>query len=305
MPRGASRKTSKAKEKALKLYREGKSLNDIGKALGKPAGTIRRWKNEDKWDSDISNTIPNKAAKQIERSEKAFEKGLEEQLKQAVQETFENEEINEQQQLFCVEYAQSNNGVQSYMNVYGAKYSTAMVSACNLLRQPKIQAEIKRLKDIKKEIVKQRFAHIECDLVDLQFRIAFASLGNYMGFGQKDVDVFDDDTKDTKTIQVNYVDLKNSDRTDLQLIQSVKQGKDGITIKLKDEQKAIDWLTKYFDLFPSDKRKADFDKKKLELEMLRIELGQKEDTKDEIEDDGFLDCLNATAGEVWKEEQDV
>ena len=60
---------------------------------------------------------------------------------------------------------------------------------------------------------------------------------------------------------------------DTQIIQEVKQGKDGVSLKLADKQKAYDWLTKYFLLHPDDKYKAEFDKKRAEV---------KDDTGEEI-----------------------
>ncbi len=49
--------------KAEKMYKDGTSLVDIGKALGVPAGTVRRWKSTQNWDGK-------KQEKKSERSEK-------------------------------------------------------------------------------------------------------------------------------------------------------------------------------------------------------------------------------------------
>lgn len=38
-----------------------------------------------------------------------------------------------------------------------------------------------------------------------------------------------------------------------------------MTVVMKDEQRAIDWLTKYFLMHPDDKYKAEFDKKRAEV----------------------------------------
>lgn len=68
-----------------------------------------------------------------------------------------------------------------------------------------------------------------------------------------------------ETYMVSVVDLKESKNTDTQLIQEVKRGKDGVSVKLADKQKAIDWLSKYFLVHPDDKYKAEFDKKRAEV----------------------------------------
>ena len=92
-------------------------------------------------------------------------------------------------------------------------------------------------------------------------RIAFADIGNYVSFGQKEVT----DIETDETYMVSVVDLKESKNTDTQLIQEVKRGKDGVSVKLADKQKAIDWLSRYFLVHPDDKYKAEFDKKRAEV----------------------------------------
>ena len=82
-----------------------------------------------------------------------------------------------------------------------------------------------------------------------------------MSFGQREIN--DPETDDTYTI--NTVDLKESKDTDTQLVQEIKQGRSGISIKLADRQKAIDWLSKYFLMHPEDKYKAEYDRKRAEV----------------------------------------
>lgn len=64
---------------------------------------------------------------------------------------------------------------------------------------------------------------------------------------------------------VSTVDLKESGNTDTQLIHEVKRGKDGVSVKLADKQKAIDWLTKYFLMHPESKYKAEYERKRAEV----------------------------------------
>jgi len=52
-----------------------------------------------------------------------------------------------------------------------------------LLTNDKVRAEIKRLKEIKR----QQIVADADDIVELQMRIAFADIGNYVSFGQKEV----------------------------------------------------------------------------------------------------------------------
>ena len=101
---------------------------------------------------------------------------------------------------------------------------------------------------------------------------------------------------------VSTVDLKESKDTDTQLLKEVKRGKDGVSVKLKDAQKAIDWLTKFFEMNPDDKHRKEFDKRKLDLELLKLEMQTKEGSDDMPEKDNFLDALNASAREVWPDD---
>ena len=62
------------------------------------------------------------------------------------------------------------------------------------------------------------------------------------------------------------MNLNESKTVDTQLIESVKEGRDGISVKLKDSQKAIDWLTQYFLMHPESKYRAEYEKKRAEAE---------------------------------------
>jgi len=57
------------------------------------------------------------------------------------------------------------------------------------------------------------------------------------------------------------------------LVCQIKQGKSGVSIKLEDRQKAMDWLAKYFLINPLDKHKIDYDKARLALEKQKVESG--------------------------------
>ena len=171
--------------------------------------------------------------------------------------TLQNDDLTPEQQMFCIYYSRTFNAAQSYQKAYGCTYESAMVLGSKLLRNVKVRAEIERLKEIKR----QQIVAGADDIVELQMRIAFADIGNYVSFGQKEVT----DIETDETYMVSVVDLKESKNTDTQLIQEVKRGKDGVSVKLADKQKAIDWLSKYFLVHPDDKYKAEFDKKRAEV----------------------------------------
>lgn len=236
-------------DKAYEMYKSGMKLVDIADQLGKPEGTIRRWKSTYGWDGERSER----------KSERSVTKRTEKKIPidDGTKETLQNDDLTPEQQMFCIYYSRTFNAAQSYQKAYGCKYETAMVNGCMLLRKPKVRKEIERLKEIKRQ---QIIAGAD-DIVELQMRIAFADIGNYMSFGQKEIQ--DPETENSYTIST--VDLKESKNTDTQIIQEVKRGKDGVSLKLADKQKAIDWLTKYFLMHPDDKYKAEFDKKRAEV----------------------------------------
>ncbi len=274
-------------DKAYELYKNGTKLVDIADQLGKPEGTIRRWKNTYDWDSERSDSKANES----ERSEKK-KRTVQIVADEGTKETLENADLTAEQQMFCIYYSKSFNATQSYQKAYGCKYQTAMVNGCKLLRITKIKKEIERLKEIKR----QQILVGEEDIVELQMRIAFGDIGDVVEFGTREVDT----GESTETI--NYLQARPSGCVDTQLIRSITEGRSGLNVIMKDEQKAIDWLTKFFEMNPDDKHRKEFDKRKLELDLIRLEMQTKDKAEeDAAEQDNFLDALNESAKEVWSD----
>ena len=274
-------------DKAYELYKNGTKLVEIADQLGKPEGTIRRWKNTYNWDSERSDSKANES----ERSEKKKRK-VQIVEDDGTKETLENADLTAEQQMFCIYYSKSFNATQSYQKAYGCKYETAMVNGCKLLRITKIKKEIERLKEIKR----QQILVGEEDIVELQMRIAFGDIGDVVEFGTREVDT----GESTETI--NYLQARPSGCVDTQLIRSITEGRSGLNVIMKDEQKAIDWLTKFFEMNPDDKHRKEFDKRKLELDLIRLEMQTKDKAEeDAAEQDNFIDALNASAKEVWSD----
>lgn len=278
-------------EKAHELYKSGMKMVDVADQLGCSPATIRTWKNRYKWDNGESETFQKKSetkrnvSKKKVRSETALDDGT--------KETLQNDELTPEQQMFCVYYSRTFNAAQSYQKAYGCKYETAMVNGCMLLRNTKVRQEIERLKEIKR----QQIVTGTEDIVELQMRIAFGDIGNVVEFGRETIE-----TKDGRSVEINSLRAKESSEVDTQLIKSITEGQNGLTVVMKDEQRAIDWLTKFFEMNPDDKHRKEFDKRKLEIEMLKLEMQTKDSTEDVPEQDNFLEALNASAQEVWSDE---
>ncbi len=222
-------------DKAYEMYKDGMKLIDIASELQLPPGTVRRWKSTYGWDNERSDD-------KSERSDVAKEK-KNAHIDDGTKETLQNKELTPEQQLFCIYYSRTFNAGQSYQKAYGCAHISALTNGPRLLGNDCVRAEIERLKELKR----QQIMISEDDIVELQMRIAGADMGNYVSFGKKGVK------------------LHESETTDTQIIQEVKEGKSGVSIKLSDRQKAIDWLSKYFLMHPESKYKAEYERKRAEV----------------------------------------
>lgn len=247
-------------DKAYEMYRQGMKLVDIASALDVPPGTVRRWKSTHGWDSERSEKESERSATKRTKKRTPIDDGT--------KETLQNDDLTPEQQMFCIYYSRTFNAAQSYQKAYGCSYESAIANGSRLLTNDKVRAEIERLKEIKR----QQIVAGADDFVEIQMRIAFSDIGDYLSFGRETVRIMgafgpvkDPETGEYLTKEVNTVHLAESCNVDTQIIQEVKQGKDGVSLKLADKQKAYDWLTKYFLLHPDDKYKAEFDKKRAEV----------------------------------------
>lgn len=238
--------------KAYELYKSGMKLVEIANQLNIPDGTVRRWKSEQKWDGERS--MKNNERSSTKKKEKPFDDGT--------RETMLNENLTHEQRLFCIYYSKTFNATQAYINAYKCDYETANANGSRLLVKASVKEEIRRLQEIKRQ---QIVASVD-DVVELHMRIAFADIGNYLSFGREEVE------SDTgEKIEINRVKLKESKNADTQIIQEVKQGREGISVKLADKHKSIDWLDRYFLMNPMDRHKIEYDNRKLALEQQKLE----------------------------------
>ena len=272
MPRAPSEKVKEAEQ----LYKSGTKLVDIADRLDIPAGTIRRWKSTYKWDSDNnerSDKIANVRNKNNERSQ------------QEVNSVLSNDKLNDKQRLFCLHYIKSFNATKAYQKAYGCSYDTAASIAYRLLEKDGIKKEILRLKQSK---LNREFLSEE-DIFQKYMDIAFADMTDYLEWQTSEVELEPGIVR-----KVSKVTFKDSSQIDGTLVSEVRVGKSGdAEIKLADRMKALNWLAEHMDM-ATEKQKA-------EIAVLRAK-AQSDDT-DEIEDDGFIEALNASAKEDWSDEE--
>ena len=264
------------RKEAFEMFQQGFKLVDIAKQLNVPAGTVRRWKHSDKWETNGAGERSEQANETNAKSERSevFKQKRRKRVFSDVQKVEKNAELTEKQRLFCLFYVRYFNATKAYQKAYGCAYSTAASAGCRLLENAEVRKEIKELKQGR---LNQQLLD-ESDIFQKYMDIAFSDITDFLTFGQKEVPVMgafgpikveDPDTgeKIPVTKIVNVVQFRESDEVDGTLISEVRQGKDGASIKLADRMKALEWLSEHMDMAtPEQKARM----KKLEAETERI-----------------------------------
>lgn len=275
-----ARARSPNRDKAYKMWKDSSGemkLKDIADKLGVSASQIRKWKNEDEWERGLN---PNSNVTNAKGNVTKQKQPKEPTPKKDVIEADESEELTEKQRLFCLYYIKTFNATQSAIKA-GYAADSAHVEGSRLLRNAKVSAHIRNLKaTLTGEIFLEAL-----DVLKKYVAIAFADITDFVTFGQKEREVMGmfgpivDKEGNPVTEIVNYVDFKDSSMVDGTIITEVKQGKDGISVKLADKMKALDKLSLYFDLFP-DQFKRQIEQEKLQIEKEKLELMNKPDKED-------------------------
>lgn len=254
--------------KAYELFKKGYKLIDISKELDIPSSTVRRWKKTYNWDNERSDKNSERSFKQNNKKIKKKEPIVEE-----VNEVLENAELTDKQRLFCIYYIKYFNATKAYQKAYECDYITANSHGYKLLLNVVIKEEIEKLKQHKLN----RVMLSEEDIFQRYMDIAFSDITDYVNFGKREIEILEDNQ--SKTIEVNYVDFNDSYNVDGTIISEVKQGKDGVSIKLHDKMKALQWL--------SDHMNIATDKQKAELEVLKSKIVKNEKSKEDKIDEYF------------------
>lgn len=277
------------REKAYEIYKAHNGdikLKDIAEQLGISEGTVRGWKNKDKWDlrleEESNGTFQSKQAKNTERSvkkkppKKSAKKNPEQKAESSATVKYElvpSDGLNDRQLLFCVYYVKYWNATKAYRKVYDCDYRTGMASGSRLLRNVKVREEINRLKAelangvmLDARVVLQKYIDI-----------AFADITDFVSFGTKEIEEpminklgfvvkDDDDNMVMVKYPITYVEFVDSNEVDGTIITEVKKGKDGVSVKLADKMAALNMLAKYTDLLNENERKQ------LQLEQARMNM---------------------------------
>ncbi|OAK70085.1 terminase small subunit [Lederbergia galactosidilytica] len=262
-------------------------------------GTIKSRKSREGWSRNPTKKDATKPKKVATLKKKVATKS-----KEQFEPVVESDELTDKQRLFCIYYIKYFNATKSYQKAYESAYSTAMVEGHRLLRNPKINSEIDRMKAEQTNELKLGVRDVLQKYID----IAFADITDFVNFGQekrpeldRNLEPMMDENGEEITYSLSYVHLKNDDEVDGTLITEVKKGKDGVSVKLADKMKALEMLSKYFDLFP-DKFKRELEEEKLKIAHAKA-FGS--DDPEDYEDDGFNEALDAVTSEVWGDVEDT
>lgn len=272
---------------AENLYYSGMSMVDIARKLGKPEGTVRRWKSTQKWDDGNKNE--RSETKTNVRTNKTNTK--KEAIAEDVRQVISNPDLTDKQRLFCLHYVKCFNATKAYQKAYGVDYLTANAHGYEMLSNVVIREEILRLKQnrLNREMLD------ESDIFQKYMDIAFADITDFVEFGREEIPVMtmygpleikDDETgeKIKVTKEVNTVRFKEHEEVDGTLITEVKQGRDGASLKLADRMKALEWLDAHMGL-ATEEQKARIEQMKAKTESIRRESTQGDDEGVEIIND--------------------
>lgn len=247
------------RDKAFEIYKKYKGnidLVEIANQLKISSGTVRGWKSKDKWTEKMNGTFQTNTERSIQKKNKKKKVVVEE-----VDKVMKNDELTDKQRLFCIYYVKCFNATKAYQKTYECSYETAMVEGSKCLRKPKVKEEIYKLKQNR---LNQEFLSEE-DIFQKYMDIAFSDITDYVSFKTEEVPVMSMkgpvEIKNQKTGQTeilkekaSVVRLKDSTTVDGTIVSEIRQGKDGVSIKLADRMKALQWLSDHMDLATEEQR---------------------------------------------------
>lgn len=241
-----TRVRSPQRDKAFEIYKthDGNiSLRDIAKELNVSEKTISGWKVKDKWDEKLNGVF---GVLQTKIRSTPIKKQVAKKLINSVD---DNEELTEKEKLFCFFYATEHNAAKAVRKAGYDTLSSSRQIGWTILQKPKIQEEIKKLKLIRNETLLVDGS----DIVAKYIEIAFADIGEFV-----------------KVTGGSFMTLRPLEEIETGLITQISNTANGISIKIADKMKALDFLQKYFMLNPMDKHKKAYDEKRLELEKSKL-----------------------------------
>ena len=248
MPRARSPK----RDEAYRIWLDSggkKKLKDIASDLGVSETQIRKWKNLDQWNGNVTNQSKGNVTKR----KRGGQPSNHNEAKQAVEQVIKNEDLTDKQRLFCLHYVRCFNATKAYQKAYGVDYSTAAAIGYRMFENDGVKDEILRLKQnrLNREMLD------EADVFQWYLDIARADIKDYVEFGNEEIEV-EDKNGNVRTVKVSNVNIKNDSDVDGILVSEISKGRDGVKVKLLDKLKAMEWIAEHMDL-ATEKQQAEID----------------------------------------------
>ncbi|MBD5515372.1 MAG: terminase [Lachnospiraceae bacterium] len=209
-------------------YMLGMKYKDIAAKYGVTINTVKSWKQRYGWSrKDRGGGKEGCAQKEKKCAHKKQKVCTQNQRVAPVQPDTEIEEVpgveldgqlSEKQRLFCLYYIKYRNQVKAYQKAFQCSYENACRNAYTLGKNREVQKEIDRVLD---ELHQDIRIDIK-DLIQQQIDIARADINDFVDISSGSVCVRQD--------------------MDGTLVKEIKETKEGISIKLYDKQKAIEFL---------------------------------------------------------------
>ncbi len=210
-------------------------------------------------------------------------------------------EVNEQERIFCVNYLKSFN-VENAARHAGFSTAESMHEGYKMLSKENVRNYLDYLKKHRHNAILADGAAVLQKYLD----IAFADIFDFVKLGSMPISATSIENTPTGIF------IKSSDELQLflpdvvsgSLIAEIRQGKDGITIKLADRMKALEWLTEYFELNPSDVHRREADRRKIELAAVKLcPQDENKSVKNKSDKtDNFSQALQSSCENLWNEE---
>lgn len=267
-------------DKAYEMYKQGMKLVDIAAELDVPSGTVRRWKNNQNWDGERSES---KANDKSERSESISWVNI------------EHEYVTDIRKKPCTleELATKHNIAIGTVEKYSMQHewSEKRKEYKKSIQQKALEksadkdadriARILQIADMAADKAEQALGELEQYIVKDKKKVRTVEYKDNTAVGKPTKEVID---------ETEHINIASGPVDRLGLSQVT-----GALKNLKD----IYMIPNALD---AQKHSQEMDKRKLEVDLLKLEMQTKESADDTPEQDNFLEALNASAQEVWSDE---
>lgn len=220
------------------------NLNIIAKEIGMSMNEIEFFMIKDKWNKRLEKDKKNNTTgKEIKKklTELETDERINDQDADVVQNILDKSDLSERWKLFIMYYLQCYSPTTAALKA-GYSKSGAGAAGLSLLKDERIKVVLNQIKAV---INKSLYLEAH-DVLSEYVKIAFADMTDFV------------------EVKEGRISIKDTDKVDGTLISEIKQGRDGITVKLHDKMKALDKIDKLFDLIPD--RKLELDREKFEFQ---------------------------------------